>query len=148
MCLWGLLWKSPRFHGVIERNRRKSKKGESHPRNFLPEDDQRSAIPHRKGGSPQQIRLQSNKQMPSFLQDLKVGFRLDRQVWSSIPGAKALPEQPPLLSPSKEGEDLFLYLAMSTTVVSTSHDHRSKGLKFCMEKYCMQVRDPTNNHLG
>ena len=31
---------------------------------------------------------------------------------------------------------------------STSHDHRSKGTKFCMEKYCMQVQDPTDNHLG
>jgi len=25
---------------------------------------------------------------------------------------------------------------------SISHDHRSKGTKFCMEKYCMQVQDP------
>ena len=30
---------------------------------------------------------------------------------------------------------------------STSHDHKSKGTKFCMEKYCVQVRDPTNDHL-
>ena len=27
---------------------------------------------------------------------------------------------PPLLSPSKEGEDLFLYLAVSTTAVSVA----------------------------
>ena len=25
---------------------------------------------------------------------------------------------------------------------SISHDHRSKGTKICMEKYCMQVQDP------
>ena len=31
---------------------------------------------------------------------------------------------------------------------STSHDHRSKGTKSCMEKYCLQVRDPIDDHLG
>ena len=29
---------------------------------------------------------------------------------------------------------------------STSHDHRSKCTKFCVEKYCIQVRDPINDH--
>ena len=58
--------------------------------------------------------------MLSFLQDLKAGFRLDRRVRSNIPGAKALLKQPPLLSPSKEGEDLFLYLVVFTTAVSAA----------------------------
>ena len=30
---------------------------------------------------------------------------------------------------------------------SNSHDHKSKGTKVCMEKYCVQVQDPTNDHL-
>ena len=30
---------------------------------------------------------------------------------------------------------------------STGNNHRSKGTKFCIEKYCMQVRDPKDNHL-
>ena len=80
MFLWGILWKIPRLHGITERNRSKSEKGESHPQDVLLEDDQRSAILHRKGGSPQHVCLQSNKQMSSFLQDLKVGFRMDRRV--------------------------------------------------------------------
>ena len=95
MHLWGFLWKVPRFYGITERNRSKSIKGESHPQDVLPKDDQRSTIPHEKGGSPQHVHLQSNRQMPSFLQDLKAGFRLDRRVRSSIPGAKALLKQPP-----------------------------------------------------
>ena len=30
---------------------------------------------------------------------------------------------------------------------STSNDHRSQGTKFCMEKYCLQVRDTQDDHL-
>ena len=30
---------------------------------------------------------------------------------------------------------------------STSNNYRSKGTKFCLEKYCMQVRDPKDDHL-
>ena len=30
---------------------------------------------------------------------------------------------------------------------STSNDHRSKGTKFCMEKYYLQVRDTQDDHL-
>ena len=38
----------------------------------------------------------------------------------SIPGVKTLLEQPPLLSPSKEGEELFIYLVVPVTVVSVA----------------------------
>ena len=55
-------------------------KSESHPRDILPKDSQRATVLHRKGGSLQQVRLQSNRQMPSLLQDLKVGFLLDKRV--------------------------------------------------------------------
>ena len=95
MHLWGILWIIPQLHGIIERNRIKSKKDESHPQDVLPKDDQRSIVPYKKGGNLQQVHLQSNRQMPSFLQDLKVGFRLDKRVQSSILGAKALLKQPP-----------------------------------------------------
>ena len=40
---------------------------------------------------------------------------------NSVSRVEALPKQsPPLLSPSKEGKDLFLYLAVSVMVVSAA----------------------------
>ena len=36
---------------------------------------------------------------------------------------------PPLLSPSKEGEDLFLYLAVSVTAVSAALIREDDGLQ-------------------
>ena len=30
---------------------------------------------------------------------------------------------------------------------STGNNHRNKGIKFCMEKYFMQVRDSKDDHL-
>ena len=59
--------------------------------------------------------------MFAFLQNLEVGFF----AWTSeceeaFQELKRYLSNPPLLSPSKEGENLFLYLAMSTMVVSAA----------------------------
>ena len=40
-------------------------------------------------------------------------------MWGSVSGIQTLPSNPPLLSLSKEGENLYLYLAVSATAVST-----------------------------
>ena len=58
--------------------------------------------------------------MFALLQNSEAGFCLDKRVRRSLPGAEALLEQSSLLSPSQEGEALFLYLAVSTTVVSAA----------------------------
>jgi len=58
--------------------------------------------------------------MPSFLQDFEESICLDGGMRNSVSRVEALLEQPPLLSPSKEGKDLFLYLAVSATAVNAA----------------------------
>ena len=120
MHLWGVIRKIPQVYGVSIRNRSQPEKDTGHIGNDLSKDSERGTDVNRKDCHPQQVRLQSYKQMSAFLQNPKAGFYLDEWMWRGLPGAKALFEHPPLLSPSKEGEDLFLYLAVSTTVVSAA----------------------------
>ena len=54
--------------------------------------------------------VKSNKQMPTFLLHTEEAFE----------DLKAYLSSPPLLSPSKPGEELFLYLAISLAAVSVA----------------------------
>ena len=56
----------------------------------------------------------------SFFKTLKQAFAWTDECEAAFQELKRYLSNPPLLSPSKEGEDLFLYLAMSTTAVSAS----------------------------
>ena len=55
-----------------------------------------------------------------FFKTLKQAFFWTDECEAALQELKRYLSNPPLLSPSKEGEDLFLYLAMSTTAVSAS----------------------------
>ena len=58
--------------------------------------------------------------MPSILQDLKKVFSWTEECETAFQELKHYLSNPPLLSPSKEGEDLFIYLVVSVTVVSAA----------------------------
>ena len=55
-----------------------------------------------------------------FFKTLKHAFFWMGECGAALQELKRYLSNPPLLSPSKEGEDLFLYLVVSTTVVSAA----------------------------
>ena len=55
-----------------------------------------------------------------FSKTLKRAFVWMDECKAAFQELKCYLSNPPLLSPSKEGEDLFLYLAISTTAVSAA----------------------------
>ena len=55
-----------------------------------------------------------------FFKTLKQAFVWTEECETALQELKHYLSNPPLLSPSKEGEDLFLYLAVSVTVVSAA----------------------------
>ena len=61
----------------------------------------------------------TNKCLP-FFKTLKKAFAWMEECETAFQELKHYLSNPPLLSPSKEGEDLFLYLAVSVTTVSAA----------------------------
>ena len=57
---------------------------------------------------------------PSFFKTLKQAFTWTDECEAAFQDLKRYLSNPPLLSPSKEGENLYLYLAVSTTAVSAA----------------------------
>ena len=55
-----------------------------------------------------------------FFKTLKKAFAWTKECETVLQELKHYLSNPPLLSPSKEGEDLFLYLAVSVTTVSAA----------------------------
>ena len=55
-----------------------------------------------------------------FFKTLKQAFAWTDDYETTFQELKRYLSNPPLLNPSKEGEELFLYLAVSTTAVSTT----------------------------
>ena len=64
-----------------------------------------------------------------FFKTLKKAFSWMEECEAAFQELKSYLSNPPLLSPSKEGEDLFLYLAVSTTAVSTALIREDGGLQ-------------------
>ena len=64
-----------------------------------------------------------------FFKTLKQAFTWMEECEKAFQELKHYLSNPPLLSPSKEGEDLYLYLAMSTTVVSVSLIREEDGMQ-------------------
>ena len=61
----------------------------------------------------------TNKCLP-FFKTLKQAFAWTDECEEAFQELKRYLSNPPLLSPSKEGENLYLYLAVSTTAVSAA----------------------------
>ena len=61
----------------------------------------------------------TNKCLP-FFKTLKQAFAWTDECEAAFQELKCYLSNPPLLSPSKEGENLHLYLAVSTTIVSAA----------------------------
>ena len=90
----------------------KPREGASHTRDGVTKDRKRSPEAHRKDSGAQQVRLESNEQISAFfwMNEWEKAFQELKQYLSN----------PPLLSPSKEGENLYLYLVVSATAMNVA----------------------------
>ena len=83
------------------------------------------------------ISKETDKCLP-FFKTLKQAFTWMEECEKAFQELKHYLSNPPLLSPSKEGEDLYLYLAMSTTVVSVALIREEDGMQLLVY-YVSQV---------
>ena len=83
------------------------------------------------------ISKETNKCLP-FFKTLKQTFTWMEECEKAFQELKHYLSNPPLLSSSKEGEDLYLYLAMSTTVVSVALIREEDGMQLLVY-YVSQV---------
>ena len=74
------------------------------------------------------ISKETNKCLP-FFKTLKQAFTWMEECEKAFQELKHYLSNPPLLSPSKEGEDLYLYFAMSTIVVSVALIREEDGMQ-------------------
>ena len=65
-----------------------------------------------------------------FFKTLKQAFVWTEECETTFQELKRYLSNPPLLSPSKEGEDLFLYLVVSITAVSTTLIREKNKIQF------------------
>ena len=74
------------------------------------------------------VSRETNKCMP-FFRTLKKSFEWTTECQQSFEDLKAYLSSPPLLSPSKPGEELFLYLAVSSAAVSAALVREENGVQ-------------------
>ena len=120
MRFWGVIRKIPWVYGVSTRNRSQSKEDIGHTRNDLSKDSKRGTGADKKDRCPQQVHSKTIDKCMSFFKTLKQAFSWTDECEAAFQELKQYLSSPPLLSPSKEGENLYLYLAVSASVVSAA----------------------------
>ncbi|XP_058217410.1 uncharacterized protein LOC131328484 [Rhododendron vialii] len=105
MCFWNLVREVLRFHGVSKRDRGKSKKDSGYTRHAL--------TAKYKGGP------KAHRTSCSFEQVLKKAFEWTTTEEIAFTQLKEYLASPPLPSRTQDGENLFLYLAVSPQAVNT-----------------------------
>ena len=120
MHIWGGVREVLRVYGVLEGNRSKPREGMNHIRDGVTQDHEGSPKSHWKDSSAQQVCLESKEKCFPFFKTLKWAFVLRDECEKAFQELKQYLSNPRLLSPSKEGENLYLYLVMSTIVVSVA----------------------------
>ena len=120
MCLWGGFRQVLGIHGVLEGDRSKPRESTGHHRYGFAQDHQRRLEAHRKDCSSNRFVSRATDKCLPFFKTLKRAFTWTKECEAAFQELKRYLSNPPLLSPSKEGESLQLYLAVSATVVSAA----------------------------
>ena len=104
MRIRSILGKIPWLHGITKGNYwSQSRESEGHPRDVITKDGQ--------GGTDKCLpSFKTLKQVFVWTDECEVAFQEQKHYLSNLP----------LLSPSKEGKDMFPYLVVSTTIVSAT----------------------------
>ena len=120
MHLWGFLWKVPWFYGITERNRSKSRKVRTILEMSSPKMIKEVQSLTRRLVALNRFVFKATDKCFPFFKTLKQAFVWTDECKATFQELKRYLSNPPLLSPSKEGEDLFLYLVVFTTAVSAA----------------------------
>ena len=120
MCLWRILEEIFRIYGVPKGDRSKSGEGAGHTQHDITQDRQKvQKLTGRIAALNRFFSRATDKCLP-FFKTLKQAFAWTDECEATFQEVKRYLSNPPLLSPSKEGENLYLYLVVSTMVVNTA----------------------------
>ena len=122
------------LHSIPQRHKGKPIEGTGHNGVRATEDDERSAKLEWKNCSPKQVHLQSNGKIAAlskfiskatekclpFFRTLRKSFEWTDKCQKAFEDLKKYRSSPPLLNPSKPGEELYLYIAVSQAAVSAA----------------------------
>ena len=118
MCFWGSFRQVLRFHGFPEGDRSKLGEGPGHNQyGFTP--DRLQKLTGRIAALNKFVSRAIYKCL-MFFKTLKQVLAWTDECEAAFQDLKRYLSNPPLLNPSKEGENLYLYLAVSTTAVSAA----------------------------
>ena len=120
MCFWGSLRQVLRFHGFPKGDKGKSEKVQAIINMVSPRTVKEvQKLTGRIAALNRFVSRAMDKCLP-FFKTLKQAFTWTDECEAAFQELKRYLSNPPLLSPSKEGEKLYLYLAILTTVVSAT----------------------------
>ena len=120
MCFWGSFKQVLRFHGFLEGDRSKLGEGPSHNQYGFTLNRQKSSKAHWQVAALNRFVSRATAKYLSFFKTLKQAFAWTDECEAAFQDLKRYLSNSPLLSPSKEWEKLYLYLAVSTTAVSVA----------------------------
>ena len=142
MRLWSILWEVLEIHGLEQRNRGQSWEDPSHLGYAVSRDHEVAPAAHWKVSGIESIHLSIHWQMPPIFQNFEKGFWVVRWMRGSIRRLKKYLASSPLLSRTITGEVLYLYLAVSSTVISAAliwEDEREcRSWSILSAKPCME----------
>ena len=111
MCIRSLVRKILRVHGLLKRNRSKPRQNKCRAGNDTTEDGQRDSKPYRKSGCTQPLRLTSDRQMSSVLQNTEKGLYLNRRVSEILRRTQAVPDISTIAEPFPTRRNPLLVLS-------------------------------------
>ena len=115
------------LHGIPKRHRSQPREGMGHNGARAAKDDERSAEFEWKNRGPKQVCLQSDGQMSTLFCTLRKSFEWTDECQKAFEDLKKSLSSPPLLSPSKPGEELYLYIAVSQAAISAALVREEEG---------------------
>lgn len=124
-----LLRKVLGIYGLAERNRGKSRESQYSPRNAISSDHQATAVADRENSCLKRFISRSTDKCLSFFKILKKAFERNGECEEAFGKLKEHLTNPPLLSSSDEGEILYLYLAVSPSIVSSALVREDSGIQ-------------------
>ena len=97
MRIQGDGWKVPGVHGIPERYRGQPRQGTSNNGDNAANKYQRSTKPQQQSSCTKQVRLKSNRQMPTFLSHIEEVLQVDGRMLAGIRRPEVIPVFPTIV---------------------------------------------------
>ena len=117
------------LHGIPKRHRGQPEEGTGHNGVRVTEDGERSAKLEWKNCSPNRFVSKATDKCLPFFRTLRKSFEWTDECQKAFEDLKKYLSSPPLLSPSKPREELYLYIAVSQATISSTLVREEEGVQ-------------------